>query len=150
MGHICGFARVTSAPDSFVFMGADACHDVGLFRPTQYMPLPATISPSPLEKFGAESCLGAIFQQFHPRESSSEPFLRPSEFAFPNYSLAQETLWKIEELDAADDVLVIIAHDHTLRDVIDFYPKTVNDWHSKGVNSKKRWLFLRDFEDVMK
>lgn len=26
VGHLCGLARVTSIPDSFVLMGGDACH----------------------------------------------------------------------------------------------------------------------------
>lgn len=43
VGHTCGFARVTSSPDSFVLMGAEACHHAGLFRPTEYVPLPSTI-----------------------------------------------------------------------------------------------------------
>ena len=149
VGHICGFARVTSSPDSFVFMGADACHHVGLFRPTEYMPLPSNILPSPLEKYGGGGCPGAILQQLHPDKSVSDPIFRPSNFAFPNYKAAQDTLQKIEELDAADNVLVIIAHDGSLRGSIDFYPKTINGWHSKGINSNRRWLFYKDFEDLL-
>ena len=146
IGHICGFARVTSSPDSFVFMGADACHHVGLFRPTQYVPLPTEILPSPLENSRAGR---AKLQQLHPNKSARDPVFKPSDFAFPDYKAAQETLQKIEELDAADDVLVVIAHDGSLRGSLDFYPKTINGWYSKGSSVKKRWLFYKDFEDVI-
>lgn len=150
VGHLCGFARVTSGPDSFVFMGADACHHPGLFRPSEYLPLPSTISPSPIGRFATTGgCPGSILQQLHPRKSASEPFFRPSDFAFPDQEAAQETIRKIEELDAAENVLVVIAHDRSLRGNIDLYPKTVNDWYAKGTNSRRRWLFCEDFEDVL-
>ena len=149
VGHLCGFARVTSTPDSFVFMGADSCHHVGLIRPTEYLPLPTTISSFPLERFGAGGCPGAVLQQLQPNRSASEPFFTLSNFAFPDRVDAEETVRKIEELDAADNVFVIIAHDESLIDQIDFYPKTINDWRLKGYRSKTRWLFCRDFEGAL-
>ena len=148
VAHLCGLARVTSSPDSFVFMGADACHHVGLFRPTEYVPLPTTI-PSSLsmeEHFAARiGCPGAVLQNLHPLKSVTEPFFQLSDFAFPYYQDACETLRKISEFDATDNVLVIIAHDKSLKEYIDFYPKTINDWKSKGLGVKTRWLFCQDF-----
>lgn len=56
---------------------------------------------------------------------------------------------KIEELDAQDNVFVIIAHDESLWDQIDLYPKAINDWMEKGVKSRTRWLFCKDFAGAL-
>ncbi|KAJ7935613.1 hypothetical protein B0H13DRAFT_2304642 [Mycena leptocephala] len=44
-GHVCALARVT--PSSFVFLGADACHHAGMFRPTaklhRHVPCPGEL-----------------------------------------------------------------------------------------------------------
>ena len=148
VGHLCGFARVTSSPPSFIFMGADSCHHVALLRPSEYLPLPSTISPCPIGKYGVGGCPGAILQQLQPTQSAVEPFFRLSRLTFPNYDDAQETLRKIQELDAADNIFVIMTHDESLEDQIDFYPKTINDWQSKGTRSKTRWLFCKDFKEA--
>ncbi|KUI57782.1 N-acyl homoserine lactonase AttM, partial [Cytospora mali] len=44
-GHMCGLARTTADPPSFVFMGADACHHPGVLRPSRYLPLPGPAPP---------------------------------------------------------------------------------------------------------
>lgn len=46
-GHICGLARVTANPASFILMGGDAWHHCGEIRPSQFLPLPAEIHPNP-------------------------------------------------------------------------------------------------------
>ena len=63
IGHLCALARVRGedGKEGFVFMGGDACHHNGEFRPSQYMPLPENISPHPWEGKGAV-CPGSIFQ----------------------------------------------------------------------------------------
>lgn len=148
IGHLCGFARVTSSPESFVFLGADACHHAGLFRPTEYLPLPKKISPSPIQRFGG-FCPGAMLQQVQPRKSANEPFLTPSKIAFPCHDDALETIEKIKELDAVDNIFVIISHDASLKGQIEEFPNSINDWKSKGLKSKTRWLFCKDFEGAV-
>jgi glyoxylase-like metal-dependent hydrolase (beta-lactamase superfamily II) len=63
IGHLCALARVKGedGKEGFVFMGGDACHHNGEFRPSQYRPLPESISPHPWEGKGA-ICPGSIFQ----------------------------------------------------------------------------------------
>ncbi|KAL8674885.1 MAG: hypothetical protein Q9168_000688 [Polycauliona sp. 1 TL-2023] len=107
VGHICGLARVTSSPSSFIFMGADACHHAALLRP------------------------------------NDEPFFMPSERAFPAQAEAKETLQKIMELDAQENVFVVLAHDTSLEDQIDLYPKSADRWMEKGWKSRTRWLFCK-------
>lgn len=148
IGHLCGFARVTSSPDSFVLLGADACHHAALFRPTEYLPLPKTISPSPIRRLGGV-CPGAMLQQVQPRKSANEPFLTLSKIAFPYPDDALETLEKIKELDAVDNIFVIISHDESLKGQIEEFPNSINDWKSKGLKSKTRWLFCKDFEGAV-
>lgn len=138
--HICALARVTASPDSFIFMAADACHHPGLLRPSPYLPLPHTVG----------SISGAALQEVvHPQKSATEPFFRPGERAFPAQKDAQETIRGIMELDALDNVLVVLAHDKSLDGEMDMYPSAVNDWMRKGVKERTRWLFLKDFERAL-
>ena len=65
IGHLCGFACTTTNPDTFMLMGGDACHHGGEFRPTQYLPLPISISPNPLSLMSVTSCPGAAFEAIH-------------------------------------------------------------------------------------
>ena len=52
----------------------------------------------------------------------------------------------MQDFDADDRVFVVIAHDFTLLDVMDFFPREANDWKAKGWKEKGRWRFLKDFQ----
>ena len=62
----------------------------------------------------------------------------------------------IAEFDASEQVLVLIAHDHTMLSIFKgeedgdigwFFPKRPLDkWREAGLKSKGKWLFLEDFE----
>ena len=152
-GHVCALARTTAAPPSFVFMGADACHHPGLLRPTDYLPLPRSIVPSPFADVGrAEvACPGALLQRLIPGEDAGAPFFTiPSGPLFPDQNAARDTVRKIQELDAADNVLVVLAHDRSLRDRIPLFPQKINEWRAKDLDSTTRWLFVKDFEDAFR
>jgi hypothetical protein len=43
----------------------------------------------------------------------------------------------------------MIAHDHTLLDVVDFFPKEANDWKAKGWKEEGRWRFLKGFRKAV-
>lgn len=153
VGHICALARVTTAGDgnaehdSFVFLGADACHHPGVLRPTEYLPLPANISPSPLKRVPV--CPGEMLQRLHPQHSAAKPFFTTSRVLFPDHDASMDTVHKIAELDAADNIFIIIAHDESINDEIDLFPRSINDWKVKGVRERTRWLFCKDFENAM-
>jgi len=155
IGHMCGFARVSKEPSTFVLMGGDACHHGGEFRPSQYLPLPDSISPHPLDFNHGGVCPGSLF----------EPLLRDGDVAKPFYAIAQPedgsgvaydvaaaeaTISKVIEADALDEVLVVIAHDDSLLDVVDFFPKYANDFKQKGWVERGRWLFLKDFAKAVR
>ncbi|KAL8919221.1 MAG: hypothetical protein Q9208_006882 [Pyrenodesmia sp. 3 TL-2023] len=136
IGHLCGLARVTSSPDSFVFMGADACHHAGLLRPSEYLPLPRGITPPSSSPVNDDTPNIAL-----PGQNNYKPFFMPSKTAFPAQSDAKETLRKISELDAQDNVFVVLAHDTSLEGQMDLYPASINGWMEEGVKARTRWLF---------
>ncbi|KAL9006259.1 MAG: hypothetical protein Q9188_000981 [Gyalolechia gomerana] len=150
VGHICGLARVTSSPDSFIFMGADACHHAGLLRPSEYLPLPFDLAQSSLrESTGVQSAPTAPLETPNKgQRTTTEPFFTPSERAFPAQTQAKETLRKIMELDAQENVFVILAHDTSLEGQIDLFPASINAWMDRRLKSRTRWTFCRDLHSV--
>ncbi|KAL8715443.1 MAG: hypothetical protein Q9220_000777 [cf. Caloplaca sp. 1 TL-2023] len=146
-GHLCGLARVTTTPDTFIFMGADACHHPGLLRPSPYLPLPRVITPSPIARFGKKHCPGSALKSIHAQNSATEPFFKVSEKMFPDQKEAQETVDKIIKLDASPEVFVILAHDASLEGHISIFPERIDGWHAQGLKSRTRWLFCKDFEN---
>lgn len=177
VGHICGFARVKTGPeggDSFVFLGGDAAHHGGELRPSVYLPLPEQVSPHPMTTTGKEEddgsswppfCPGCLFDtnpaadsrpSFDASHNSdrsrvrTHPFYKPStEFGIQHDAEeAERTIAKLQEVDVMDNVLVVLAHDESLLDVVEFYPTKANDFMAKGWIRKCRWRFLRDFADA--
>lgn len=149
IGHLCALARTTAYGDesSFVFMGADACHHPGILRPSEYMSLPPEdILQSVLAttRDGAGQCPGAMLQSL--LASLNKPFLTVAPGTlFPDHEAALLTVRKIQELDAIKDVLVLMAHDLSLRDKIPLFPEKINAWRTAGLKLKTQWLFCNDF-----
>lgn len=144
VGHLCALARTT--PDSFVLMGADACHHASLLRPTEYLPLPASV---PVEIRG--SCPGDVLAGLiASRDVSpcSPLFAVAGGPVFRNQGEAMETVRKIQELDAQDGVFVILAHDRSLMTRIPMFPNKVNGWREMSLGSGTRWMFCEDLKHV--
>ncbi|PLB48816.1 hypothetical protein P170DRAFT_446628 [Aspergillus steynii IBT 23096] len=136
LGHMCALARVTAdregpSSDSFVLMGGDACHHAGLLRPSEYLPLDTSLSRSLLHS--------------HPKNSTTEPFLVPSRAMFPQYDQAMDTIRKIQDLHAAENVFVVLAHDRSIVEHVPLFPHPINDWMARGLGVRTRWLFCKDF-----
>lgn len=159
--HICALARTSS--NKFVFMGGDAAHHGGEFRPSPYTPLPTFIVPSPLEANPRSHviCPGAFFEAIHPLSTSSgstgeggdwrtTPFYELAPHMNVSMADAYDTLQKMQVFDASEDVFVVIAHDASLMGILPMYPEELG-W--EGVEGKEggdtktigRWRFLRDF-----
>jgi hypothetical protein len=136
--------------DSAFDSGGDIAHHGGEFRPTKYLPLPDEITPNPLVPpytSKAPVCPGAIFEALHPKKSTTEPFYTPVlEGIHHNGAQAKETIDQLAEFDAHYDIFVNVAHDDSLYDVVEFYPKTANGWTEKGWKKEGMWRFLRDFD----
>ncbi|CAE6477038.1 hypothetical protein ACGC1H_003271 [Rhizoctonia solani] len=149
IGHICGLARTT--PDTFVFLGGDICHHSGQMRPTEYLPLPESISPNPFPgKVKGVACPGSVLLDLHPRHSATEPFYRVSSGGGSSDPLeAQKSLNKLTDFDCYQNIFTIIAHDATLLDIVDFFPKALNDWKVRGYREKGLWKFVADFREAV-
>ncbi|KAN0117651.1 Beta-lactamase-like protein [Hyaloscypha variabilis] len=155
IGHMCGLARATTNPSSFIFMGGDACHHGGEFRPSQYLPMPESISPNPLDVKNKTPCPGSLFDDLYRDGDKTKPFYtiaRPvdGKAVAHDVGVAEETIGKVIEADARDEVFVVMAHDGSLLPVMDFFPKYANDFAQKGWVQEGRWLFLKDFAKAVK
>ncbi|PSS00706.1 beta-lactamase-like protein, partial [Coniella lustricola] len=165
VGHLCGLARVTSGGDSYILMGGDASHHAGEFRPSKWVPLPDEITPNPLGGEGGGGklsspsfpspspsvCPGSLFDHLLQHGDKTKPFysIAPGGLSLDKAE-AERTVEKLQEADAQHaKVLVVIAHDASLLDVVDFFPKYANDFVAKGWADKARWAFLRDFKEAL-
>lgn len=159
VGHMCGLARTTStqegdSQDTFVFMGADTAHHGAQFRPTEYLPLPTNITPSPYPIRFPSACPGHLFETIHPDRKANAPYYHIGGAITMDKETAQETIGLMQQFDALDNVFVIIAHDGTLRDPevgVKFWPSdSLRDWKEKDYRVKARWTFLKDLAGAMK
>ena len=150
IGHIAGLARTTC--DTFVFMGGDVCHFGGSFRPTPYKPMPTTISESvPLDKSRFHiPCPCSIFTSSHrdPPNARTSTFYKVTQEPGGWYidpPIAQESVDRLEEFDANENIFVCVAHDGGLLDVVDWFPEgTLNNWKERGWKARSQWGFLNE------
>ena len=136
-------------------MGGDISNHPGEFRPSKQIPLPALISPNPFNGSLSMPCPGHIFDKILPEGCCDSPFYRigtwpDGELCVEDLPAALESHRKLRLVDAQDtQVFVILAHDETVGDVIDLFPKSVNSWKQQGWAEKARWMFLRDFKEAV-
>jgi glyoxylase-like metal-dependent hydrolase (beta-lactamase superfamily II) len=153
LGHISGLVRTTA--DTFVFLGGDISHFPGMYRPSPYRPLPATIpAETPLDTPRLPlPCPCSLFTACHPRHpdekaARTEPYYQVSQDASSWYDFpveASRTVESLQEFDADENVFVAIAHDTALREIVDAFPHgTLNDWKAKRWGSKSHWHFVNE------
>ena len=157
---MCALSR--TSPNSFIFLGGDCAHHGSEWRPTEYLPLPGDIKPSPLPALCPSICPGSLFTTIHrfhdesavsPEDDTAamtHPFCTPIDDAAYNGAEARESVEHMSEFDAHENILVMIAHDNTMLDVVDFFPCLANDWKKKGWKENGHWKFLGDFHEVVK
>ena len=130
-----------------MLLGGDVCHYAGIFRPSVHLPMPDAITPHPCNPFGtAPMCPGHAWeelQQSRGRKATDTLYDMTYGLDIP---LATHTMGKLQELDCLDNVLVIIAHDATVRDGAPHFPESLNAWKKMGLGEKVKWAFLRDME----
>jgi len=158
--HVMALAR--TAEEKFILLGGDTAHHCGEFRPTPLLPLPSSIFPSPFGPPTASgqslsSCPGSIFEPIHRSAADPESDFRTTPFyeaapAMQTDAVASRvTLEALKMLDASPDVLVVIAHDPSLLDILEFSPylkAELTGWEEGGERNTKgigRWRFLKDF-----
>ena len=155
-GHLCALCRTTTdstGQSTFVFLAGDLAHHGALFRPTEFCPIPDRITPAPYDPpTASSSCPGEVYASQHrcrkgpdgEVKSRTTPFcvVNPCGVVDEDPALAQQSLNKIFHFDADDHVFTIYAHDHTLLDIIDFFPEKITDWKAKGWGKLSHWRFL--------
>ncbi|KAK4239314.1 beta-lactamase-like protein [Achaetomium macrosporum] len=154
-GHLSALAGV--GPSSFVFLGGDAFHHVALIRPSQYLPLPDTITTDPFAPAAADchssSCPGALFDALLSESGrpACGPFYQPAVQPpfHADVDALRRTQEKVQELDAHENILVAGAQDESLLDFLDkadMFPRgKMNAFEEKGWVRLVCWRFLRDF-----
>jgi glyoxylase-like metal-dependent hydrolase (beta-lactamase superfamily II) len=155
IGHMCGLARVTASPNSYVLMGGDICHHAGQFRPSTKAPLPSTIYPNPFGSQTPVPCLGEIFEHLLPDNDPTKPFYTVARAkngiqVAHDVEEADASIEKLQEMDGLDEVLVVIAHDSSLLSVVDLFPKYADRFLEKGWVNRGKWLFLKDFAEAVR
>jgi glyoxylase-like metal-dependent hydrolase (beta-lactamase superfamily II) len=144
-GHMCGLARTTVSPPTFVFMAGDASHHAGEFRPTEYLPLPKEVSNS-------SGHSGADYQKAHFEQSATKPFYNVTASFAHDKKLADWTVAGMGEFDCQPNVLLLTAHDEHVVEpepAINFFPESLNQWYQNGLGAKAKWLFLKDFDGAV-
>ncbi|KAH7028919.1 uncharacterized protein B0I36DRAFT_324743 [Microdochium trichocladiopsis] len=153
IGHMSALARTTADPPSFILLGGDIAHHAGEYRPSPYMPMPDMIhgirDPRPNGLAGC--CPGKVFMAIHPRNDPQAPFFDPvpGDFWHHDAAEAKESIVKMMDADAHDNIFPVMAHDMTLGGTIELYPKPANDWMAKGWKNKTRWRFLESFNPLV-
>lgn len=158
VGHVNVLCRTHASDAAFIHLGGDSVHHAAEMRPTEYLPLPDDINPSPVPHLHAHSCAGDIFTHLLRNGSKTEHILEHHDpFASAQgdkrYALVydepalRDSVRKDEELDAHDNVFTLIAHDWTLKGVIPEWPQALNGWREEGWKEATRWKFLEDFAE---
>jgi hypothetical protein len=146
VGHLNALARTSVDPESYILMAADSVHLGGEFRPSDAVPLPETVSEAGLVPC---PCPRRVILEMHPRGSATEPFMGLDP-CFPlDLGQAEEVIKLVQAFDADERVLVVFAHDTTLYDTLEYYPKPANDWRAKGWKQAGRWKFLVDLQRLV-
>lgn len=161
VGHVNALCRTHISPDTaFIHLGGDSVHHAAEMRPTEYLPLPDTITPSPVPHIHASACPGDLFTPLLRDGSRTEHILEhfnpfPDAPVDKKYSLLydepalRDTVRKDEELDAHPNIFTLIAHEWTLKGVIPEWPKDLNGWREAGWKESTRWKFLEDFAEAV-
>lgn len=172
-GHHLG-ALCRTTPDSWVFMGADCCRkccpvwtfqrrakshgfyqtadlnedSVAQLRPNQFRALPQSLPAKMMSSLGSPQSspcpCAQLLHLLHTSGKSDTAIYELAPFLQEDASKAQETLEKLKAFDGRDDVMVVLAHDPSFLDILDFFPRSINDWMAKGWDEQARWLFLQE------
>lgn len=167
VGHINALARTTE--DSFIYLAGDSFHHASELRP--HGGVGASLSDSLSLKLPSLSCpcSGSRFHLIHPLNERSRipehyrgyydqvpndpdrvPFhtlseTESGETMAVDLRAARGTVEAIQRFDSDPRVFVIAAHDTSLRGVLEYFPKTANEWRENGWKEEGYWLFLKEF-----
>jgi glyoxylase-like metal-dependent hydrolase (beta-lactamase superfamily II) len=150
VGHLCALVRTTTSPDTFLFLGGDAAHHCGEFRPSVHQPLPSTVI---LEEQGRQVsfCPCSWYEDLQTSRDRDPqgPLWQPA-FGH-NMDEVLATIHHMQAYDGEDNIFVILAHDSALRrQEVPFFPERVNDWKSRGLDQRLRWTWISEIVEATK
>lgn len=144
VGHLSALVRTSS--DTFVVLGADAIHDSGEIRPSQYLPVPDTSDLGACLHPGQTLCCpGHVVQEFQVSRGR-----KPDEALFnptAGYNLhdVRRTIKNLQEIDWNERFFLIYAHDAAVGEIVDLFPKPLKSWKENGWDELARWKFLSNY-----
>ncbi|KAJ7032680.1 hypothetical protein C8F04DRAFT_1235266 [Mycena alexandri] len=152
-GHICALTRVT--PTSFCFLGGDAAHHVGMIRPTAALHHSFPAPPALLASTKHSVALTAIAPSASIDTDTDQPFdlaarttplLDVAEGGYyEDAPTARASIALIGAFDANPDVLVVLAHDESLLDIVGpEFPASLDRWQERGWKERAVWAFLEE------
>lgn len=142
-------------------MGGDICHFSGDFRPSPKISLPDPVPGEYLDAatFFPKPCPCSLFTDHHTRVAASAPehekritpFYEVTDHpksAYVDPPVAAESVRRMQNFDDSADVLVCIAHDPVLLDVLPTLNKDpyedLNNWKEKGWKKRCHWGWLNE------
>lgn len=159
-GHVSALARTTPSSakggTSFVFLGGDICHFAGDFRPSSERPLPDLVPEFALARRHAPVPCPCSIIRNHPNadnelaERTTPWYKMAGDFptAYHDIHEARASVSKMQALDQNDDILVCLAHDAVLLDVMPIFnedpKKDINGWRESGLKEKCHWGWLSE------
>lgn len=146
IGHLCGLARTTTSPETFILMGGDSCHYPGQFRPSKYSKIPSSIEPHPFSSGNPIPCPGDMFEALQTSRGRRKDQAFYDQAIAADLDVAAETVCKVQEADAVKNIWVVIAHDQAVQRTVDLFPAKANGWKENGWDKVTRWAFLKDFQ----
>jgi glyoxylase-like metal-dependent hydrolase (beta-lactamase superfamily II) len=143
--HVCGLARISSEPSRFAFLGGDIAHHAGQIRPSVYRPLPIP-RPQLCQVDSEDDTSGATLESSN--DASRVPFYTPSPGVHHDIKALESSLDAVRRFDADDRIMILLAHDVSIRQRLEFFPKDIDKCFDKIAHDEIRWGFIKDFQVV--
>ncbi|KAI9147347.1 Cytochrome P450 monooxygenase mpaDE [Paramyrothecium foliicola] len=160
IGHINALACTT--PDTFVLCAGGTFHHASEMRPHTGARLPDSV------KLNRGLYSSDKFRLLYPNTSGVEvphyyvealSHLHGGHHKVPFHTLSQqpsgaclssdlgltrENLRAVQKFDQDPSIFVVSAHNASLHNILEYYPKAINDWKKIDLKLKGQWKFLED------
>ncbi|OQV00217.1 hypothetical protein CLAIMM_05745 [Cladophialophora immunda] len=148
VGHLCALVRTTTSPDTFLFLGGDAAHHCGEFRPSTYQALPEQVVIE-IQQQQVPFCPCSWYEdlQVSRGRDPKGPLWQPA--IGHDMDKVLETIRGMQEFDGDENIFVILAHDAALRVTnVPFFPECLNDWKARELGRELKWKWLGDIVEA--
>ncbi|KAJ9105301.1 hypothetical protein QFC21_001669 [Naganishia friedmannii] len=117
VGHISALARVTSNPDTYVFLAGDTSHHQSL-----YLPVPTEGQPDTRTKV-----------PFYPKSEGSKEMTSLDDDPIVN----TQNIGRLTRLSAEDNIMVLLAHEGEVEGILPVWPEDLSRWKTRGWKEEK-------------